>query len=127
MSGQPLTASTSPTPEDPFVKELAAVLDPLEAARLHNSSRVETFLPYELRAIEHGLAMAVRSWEIETLGLEKRTIPVVKSLLNKVTSLSCLHLLDCNKISASMLNSALVMSAIQARVGEAEELQGCHP
>lgn len=71
-------------PEDPFVKELAAVLDPLEAARLHNSSRVETFLPYELRAIEHGLAMAVRSWEFETLGLEKRTIPVVKSLLNKV-------------------------------------------
>ncbi len=104
VSGQPLTASTSPSPEDPFVKELASMLDPLEAARLHNSSRVETFLPYELRAIEHGLATAVRSWELETLGLEKRTVPVVKSLLNKVISLSCSYLshkiLDCSNTSA---------------------------
>ncbi|EIE24723.1 hypothetical protein COCSUDRAFT_62141 [Coccomyxa subellipsoidea C-169] len=83
VAGQSLTASTSPTPNDTFVQELASLLDPVEAAIAHHSSRVETFLPYELRALEHGLATAVRSWEVETLALEKRTFPIVKSLLNK--------------------------------------------
>lgn len=98
MAGQSLTASTSPTPNDTFVQELASLLDPVEAAIAHHSSRVETFLPYELRALEHGLATAVRSWEVETLALEKRTFPIVKSLLNKVCILylpcsTCWHLL----------------------------------
>ncbi|BDA42583.1 magnesium transporter MRS2-B [Coccomyxa sp. Obi] len=108
VSGQPLTASTSPTPEDPFVKELAAVLDPLEAARSHNSSRVETFLPYELRALEHGLATAVRSWEFETLGLEKRTVPVVKSLLNKLSRHELGKLRSC-KVAIRKMQGRLVI------------------
>ncbi|CAL8467760.1 g7298 [Coccomyxa elongata] len=108
VSGQPLTASTSPSPEDPFVKELASVLDPLEAASSHNSSRVETFLPYELRAIEHGLATAVRSWELETLGLEKRTVPVVKSLLNKLSRHKLGKLRSC-KVAIRKMQGRLVI------------------
>ena len=107
VAGHPLTASKCPTPGDTFVQELATTLDPVEAAIAHHSSRVETFLPYELRALEHGLATAVRSWEVETLALENRTFPVIKSLLNKVRFPKC----PCSICYNSVLIHALVQCA----------------
>ena len=46
--------------------------------------QVERQLPYELRAVEVGLATAVRAWETEAIGLEHKTKPTLRSLLQKV-------------------------------------------
>jgi hypothetical protein len=76
----------APTPDVGFSREMSAILDPIQAAVAHQKSKVEIVLPYELRAIELGLVTAVRSWEAETLGLEKRTLPCLQALLQKVCS-----------------------------------------
>lgn len=84
VPGQPLSVSKPPLPDDSFAKEMTAILSPIEAAAAHRSSKVEIVLPYELRAIELGLATAVRTWETETVRLEKRALPCLQALLNKV-------------------------------------------
>jgi hypothetical protein len=86
VPGQPLTASAPPTPEAAFARELVTMLRPMD--RSAGLPRVPSFhdriLPYELRALETALSAAVRTWEHETLALEKRIRPTLSSLLNKV-------------------------------------------
>lgn len=41
-------------------------------------------LPYELRALEAALATATRVLEVEAVEIEKRTMPALKGLLQKV-------------------------------------------
>ena len=69
------------------MKEMAAILSGADAA--HHQSRVERALPYELRAVEVGLATAVRAWEMEAIMLEHRTRPTLRALLQKVCSPEC--------------------------------------
>ncbi|KAK9909360.1 hypothetical protein WJX75_001012 [Coccomyxa subellipsoidea] len=123
VAGHPLTASKCPTPGDTFVQELATTLDPVEAAIAHHSSRVETFLPYELRALEHGLATAVRSWEVETLALEKRTFPVIKSLLNKLSRHELGKMRGC-KVAIRKMQGRLVIvrKALQDILDDDEDI-----
>ena len=87
IPGQPLTNSSNPSVDDAFVKEMAAILSGADAA--HHQSRVERALPYELRAVEVGLATAVRAWEMEAITLEHRTKPTLRALLQKVCSPAC--------------------------------------
>ena len=82
VPGQPLTASSNPSVDDDFVKEMTAILSGADAA--HRQSRVERALPYELRAVEVGLATAVRAWEMEAVLLEHKTKPTLRALLQKV-------------------------------------------
>ncbi len=73
------------------MKEMTAILSGADAA--HRQSRVERALPYELRAVEVGLATAVRAWEMEAIVLEHRTKPTLRALLHKVhlpDSYSCM-------------------------------------
>lgn len=82
IPGQPLINSSNPSVDDDFVKEMTAILSGADAA--HRQSRVERALPYELRAVEVGLATAVRAWEMEAIVLEQRTRPTLRALLHKV-------------------------------------------
>ena len=84
IPGQPLINSSNPSVDDDFVKEMTGILSGADAA--HRQSRVERALPYELRAVEVGLATAVRAWEMEAIVLEHRTKPTLRSLLHKVRS-----------------------------------------
>ena len=82
VPGQPLTSSSNPSVDDEFVKEMKSILS--MAGSAHGLSKVERKLPYELRAVEVGLATAVRAWEIEAIALEHRTRPTLRALLHKV-------------------------------------------
>ena len=82
LPGQPLTNSSNPSVDDDFVKDMTAILSLADAA--HHQSKMERQLPYELRAVEVGLATAVRAWEMETITLEHKTRPTLRALLQKV-------------------------------------------
>jgi hypothetical protein len=82
LPGQPLTNSSNPSVDDDFVKDMTAILSLADAA--HSQSKMERQLPYELRAVEVGLATAVRAWEMETITLEHKTRPTLRALLQKV-------------------------------------------
>ena len=84
IPGQPLTSSSNPSVDDEFVGELKSILS--MAGSAHRLSRVERALPYELRAVEVGLATAVRAWEVEAIALEHRTRPTLRALLQKVAN-----------------------------------------
>lgn len=71
--------------DDAFVKEMTATLSPADS--VHRQSKIERQLPYELRAVEVGLATAVRAWEVEAIALEHKTRPTLRALLHKV----CTH------------------------------------
>ncbi len=99
IPGQPLINSSNPSVDDDFVKEMTGILSGADAA--HSQSRVERALPYELRAVEVGLATAVRAWEMEAIVLEHRTKPTLRALLHKV------HLpehsaIDCQPLGVHM-------------------------
>lgn len=68
--------------DDDFVKDMTAILSLADTA--HRQSKMERQLPYELRAVEVGLATAVRAWEMETIALEHKTRPTLRALLQKV-------------------------------------------
>ena len=72
--------------DDEFVGELKSILS-MAGSSAQRLSRVERALPYELRAVEVGLATAVRAWEIEAIALEHRTRPTLRALLQKVCKL----------------------------------------
>ena len=86
IPGQPLTSSSNPSVDDEFVGELKSILS-MAGSSAQRLSRVERALPYELRAVEVGLATAVRAWEIEAIALEHRTRPTLRALLQKVCKL----------------------------------------
>ena len=153
VPGQPLTSSSNPSVDDEFVGELKSILS--MAGSAHRLSRVERALPYELRALEAGLATAVRAWEVEAIALEHRTRPTLRALLQKVGSLSssrrCLSSLDCRWSCAVQLENVIsfklpfamtcppvahvrawsmteIASAdVAGRAGQAAELQGREP
>ena len=85
IPGQPLTSSSNPSVDDEFVGELKSILS-MAGSSAHRLSRVERALPYELRAVEVGLATAVRAWEVEAIALEHRTRPTLRALLQKVAN-----------------------------------------
>lgn len=87
IPGQPLTNSSNPSVDDAFVKEMTGILSGADDA--HQQSRVERALPYELRAMEVGLATAVRAWEMEAITLEHRTKPTLRALLQKARLPHC--------------------------------------
>ena len=82
IPGQPLINSSNPSVDDDFVKDMTAILSLADTA--HRQSKMERQLPYELRAVEVGLATAVRAWEMETIALEHKTRPTLRALLQKV-------------------------------------------
>ena len=153
IPGQPLTASSNPSVDDEFVAELKSILS--LAGSAHRLSRVERALPYELRAVEVGLATAVRAWEVEAIALEHRTRPTLRALLQKVSKLPHLTAaqagLPCRwsctlqliKVSPSEILAATARMAaahvrvwllsesasadVTGRAGQAAELQGRQP
>ena len=50
-------------------------------------SSIDRMLPFELRAMESGLAAAVRTLEVEAMKLERSTVPALQRLMQKVSQL----------------------------------------
>ncbi|CAL5219734.1 g1631 [Coccomyxa viridis] len=112
IPGQPLTNSSNPSVDDDFVKEMTAILSGADAA--HRQSRVERALPYELRAVEVGLATAVRAWEMEAIVLEHRTKPTLRALLHKMSRIELGRLRSCKGANRKLLSRLnIVKRALQ--------------